>query len=40
MGPQAVVGSICPAQLGKPADHDYGYRPAFAAAIEAMKSAL
>jgi hypothetical protein len=40
IGAQAVVGSICPAQLSDPKSRDYGYRPGFAAMGEAMRGIL
>jgi hypothetical protein len=38
LGGQGVVASVCPAQLVQPADSDFGYRPAMAALVEALKA--
>jgi hypothetical protein len=37
LGDQAVVASVCPAQLIDPSGSDFGYRPAMAALVERMK---
>jgi len=40
IGNQAIVGSICPAQLEADTAADYGYKPAVAAIIDRLKNAL
>jgi hypothetical protein len=40
IGQQAIVGSICPAQMGDKLARDYGYRPAIDALIERLKQRL
>jgi hypothetical protein len=40
LGGQGVVASLCPIQLDRPDDPDYGYKPAVAAIIERLKNAL
>jgi hypothetical protein len=40
IGSQGIVGSVCPAQLTKPGDTDFGYRPAIGAIIDRLKLAL
>lgn len=40
LGAQAVLGSICPAQLNNPATLDFGYRPVVAALLERSASFL
>lgn len=40
VGSQGIVASVCPAQLNKPTDSDYGYRPAIGAIIDRLKQAL
>ncbi|MBK8253670.1 MAG: hypothetical protein IPK82_13510 [Polyangiaceae bacterium] len=39
-GSQGIVGSVCPAQLTKSGDVDFGYRPAIGAIIDRLKQAL
>jgi hypothetical protein len=38
LGSQGAVASICPAQLTKPADPDFGYRPAIRTIIDRWKA--
>ncbi len=40
VGGQGIVGSVCPAQLNKPTDTDFGYRPAIGSIIDRLKQAL
>jgi hypothetical protein len=40
IGSQGIVASTCPAQMTKPADPDFGYRPAIGAIIDRLKLAL
>ena len=40
LGDQGIIGSICPAQLDRPGDRDYGYIPAVGAIIERLKQEL
>ncbi|WCQ96673.1 hypothetical protein NQZ70_09460 [Sorangium sp. Soce836] len=40
LGPQGIVGSVCPAQLERTNDADYGYRPAIGAIIDRLKTVL
>jgi hypothetical protein len=40
VGSQGIVASVCPAQLKKPGDSDFGYRPAIGAIIDRLKLAL
>ncbi|MEZ4306449.1 MAG: hypothetical protein R3F14_00150 [Polyangiaceae bacterium] len=40
IGAQGIVGSVCPAQLNKSGDVDFGYRPAIGAIIDRLKDAL
>ena len=40
LGNQAIVASICPANLHDPTAPDYGYRPAVGAIIERLKKSL
>lgn len=40
LGEQAVVASICPANLQDPTAPDYGYRPAIGAIVERLKKSL
>lgn len=40
LGPQGIVGSICPKQLNNQAAADFGYRPAIGSIIERLKQAL
>jgi hypothetical protein len=39
IGYQALVGSICPAQIADPSRRDFGYRPAIAAVTERLQVA-
>jgi len=39
-GAQGIVASVCPAQLTKPNDSDFGYRPAIGSIIDRLKLAL
>jgi len=36
LGGQGIVGSVCPAQVNKPEDIDFGYRPAIAALLDRL----
>jgi hypothetical protein len=38
VGPQGIVASVCPAQVDKPDQLDYGYRPAISAIMNRLKS--
>lgn len=40
LGPQGIVGSVCPAQLDNTNGADYGYRPAIGAIIDRLKTVL
>lgn len=40
MGGQGITASVCPAQQNNPAADDFGYRPAVAAIIDRLKTAL
>jgi len=40
LGSQAIVASICPSNTVNPIASDYGYRPAIAAIVDRLKSAL
>ena len=40
LGEQAIVASICPANLQDPSAPDYGYRPAVGSIIERLKKSL
>ncbi|WP_437997850.1 hypothetical protein WMF26_45630 [Sorangium sp. So ce185] len=40
LGPQGIVGSVCPAQLERTNEADYGYRPAIGAIIDRLKTVL
>ncbi|WP_437576488.1 hypothetical protein [Sorangium sp. So ce887] len=40
LGPQGIVGSVCPAQLDNTNRADYGYRPAIGAIIDRLKTVL
>ena len=40
IGPRAIVGSICPAEIDDEGAKDYGYRPAIAALSERLKDGL
>ncbi|WP_437483498.1 hypothetical protein WME75_42925 [Sorangium sp. So ce1014] len=40
LGPQGIVGSVCPAQLNDDSSADYGYRPAIGAIIDRLKTVL
>ncbi|WP_437599228.1 hypothetical protein [Sorangium sp. So ce590] len=40
LGPQGIVGSVCPAQLDNDRGADYGYRPAIGAIIDRLKTVL
>ncbi|WP_437607943.1 hypothetical protein WMF20_44815 [Sorangium sp. So ce834] len=40
LGPQGIVGSVCPAQLDDDNAADYGYRPAIGAIIDRLKTVL
>ncbi|MBI4705511.1 MAG: hypothetical protein HY744_30830 [Deltaproteobacteria bacterium] len=40
LGPQGIVGSVCPAQLGNWAASDWGYRPILAAVSHRLAPAL
>ncbi|MEO5730608.1 MAG: hypothetical protein ABI134_03955, partial [Byssovorax sp.] len=40
VGPQGVVASICPSQIGDATRADYAYRPAVTGLIERVKSRL
>ncbi|WP_437811616.1 hypothetical protein [Sorangium sp. So ce1078] len=40
LGPQGIVGSVCPAQLENTNGADYGYRPAIGAIIDRLKTVL
>ncbi|WP_308738125.1 hypothetical protein [Sorangium atrum] len=40
LGPQGIVGSVCPRQLNNDGAADYGYRPAIGAIIDRLKTVL
>ncbi|WP_437674687.1 hypothetical protein [Sorangium sp. So ce131] len=40
LGPQGIVGSVCPRQLNNANERDYGYRPAIGSIIDRLKLAL
>ncbi|KYF64406.1 hypothetical protein [Sorangium cellulosum] len=40
LGPQGIVGSVCPRQLNNDNAADYGYRPAIGAIIDRLKTVL
>ncbi|WP_231864560.1 hypothetical protein [Sorangium cellulosum] len=40
LGPQGIVGSVCPRQLENSGAADYGYRPAIGAIIDRLKTVL
>ncbi|XYH96950.1 hypothetical protein ACMHYB_55795 [Sorangium sp. So ce1128] len=40
LGPQGIVGSVCPRQLDNDMVADYGYRPAIGAIIDRLKTVL
>ncbi|KYF94217.1 hypothetical protein BE17_11940 [Sorangium cellulosum] len=40
LGPQGIVGSVCPRQLDNDGAADYGYRPAIGAIIDRLKTVL
>ncbi|WP_437589458.1 hypothetical protein [Sorangium sp. So ce1000] len=40
LGPQGIVGSVCPRQLTNDGAADYGYRPAIGAIIDRLKTVL
>ncbi|HTN82687.1 MAG TPA: hypothetical protein VL242_03355 [Sorangium sp.] len=40
LGPQGIVGSVCPRQLDDDGAADYGYRPAIGAIIDRLKTVL
>ncbi|WP_437707290.1 hypothetical protein WMF45_26515 [Sorangium sp. So ce448] len=40
LGPQGIVGSVCPHQLLNSSAADYGYRPAIGAIIDRLKTVL
>ena len=40
LGDQGIIGSICPAQLDRPGDRDFGYLPAVGAIVERLKQEL
>jgi hypothetical protein len=40
LGPQGIVGSVCPAQIEAAEASDYGYRPAVGAIVDRLKTAL
>ncbi|XXT18603.1 hypothetical protein WME94_51085 [Sorangium sp. So ce429] len=40
LGPQGIVGSVCPSQLDNDMAADYGYRPAIGAIIDRLKTVL
>ncbi|WP_437621703.1 hypothetical protein [Sorangium sp. So ce1151] len=40
LGPQGIVGSVCPRQLDDKGAADYGYRPAIGAIIDRLKTVL
>lgn len=40
LGPQGIVGSVCPAELRDKNSPTYGYRPAIGAIVDTLKTAL
>ena len=40
VGSQAIVASVCPANMSDSSKSDYGYRPAIASIVERLKAAL
>ncbi len=40
LGPQGIVGSLCPAQMNDPSQLSFGFRPAMRAIIERLQPAL
>lgn len=40
LGDNGIAASLCPIQLDRPGDGDYGYKPAVAAIVERLKKAL
>ncbi|WP_438005328.1 hypothetical protein WME89_42445 [Sorangium sp. So ce321] len=40
LGPQGIVGSVCPRQLDDDSAADFGYRPALGAIVDRLKPAL